>query len=70
MKKKFPRVRYCKRCNELFSATSKYSRICNRCNLNNCKITNKHIISLSNVEITNKYKVGDKNKKARTRKRN
>jgi Zn finger protein HypA/HybF involved in hydrogenase expression len=51
IKKLFPRIRYCERCEELFSPTSKYSKICDRCNMNTNRITNKHIISLTGIQI-------------------
>jgi Zn finger protein HypA/HybF involved in hydrogenase expression len=51
VKKLFPRIRYCERCEELFSPSSKYSKICDRCNMNNNRITNKHIISLTGIQI-------------------
>jgi len=58
VKKLFPRIRYCERCEELFSPSSKYSKICDRCNMNNNRITNKHIISLTGINIKKtKYKV-------------
>lgn len=62
-KKKIQRLRYCNRCNQEFNPTSKYSFICDSCNMNYHKITNENVISLSKFNLDKPVKIVNKTKK-------